>query len=202
MGLKLRLKQHISTYRWQYMLILTIFIAAVVIGNYRVQSLEGGVRDHLAGLVDTYLREGGTGALIGQQLLGGAFLNQARIALAIWFLGLTVIGFPLILAVVFYRGFSVGFTVGFIINQKAGTGVIVCILSLLPQNLIYIPAVIMMSVIALNFSGSIFRARAADALSWRSFLSYTLVLLFFLLLLLGGAFIESFLCPWFLKVVL
>lgn len=202
MGLKHRLKQHISTNRWQYIIITTIFIVAVIMGNYRVESLEGGVKNHLTGLIDTYLNEGGTGALTGQQLLGGAFLNQARTAGAIWFLGLTIIGFPLILAVVFYRGFSLGFTVGFLIHQKAGAGVLISILSLLPQNLVYIPAVLIWSVISLNFSGLIFRGGGAETLSWRAFLSYTFMLAFFMLIFFSGAFIEAFLSPWFLKAVL
>lgn len=202
MGLKQRLKQHISTNRWQYGLITIIFVIAVIMGDCRVESLEGGVKDHLAGLIDTYLQEGGMGALTGQQLLAGAFMNQVRTALAIWFLGLTIIGFPLILAVLFYRGFSLGFTVGFLIHQKAGAGVLISILSLLPQNLIYIPAMLMWAVISLNFSIHIFRGRGADALSWRSFMSYTFMLLFFILIFLGGAFIEAFLSPWFLKLLL
>jgi stage II sporulation protein M len=202
MGLKQRLKQHISTNRWQYGVITIIFIIALIMGNYRVQSLEGGVKNHLAGLIDTYLQEGGMGALTGQQLLVGSFLNQVRTALAIWFLGLTIIGFPLILAVLFYRGFSLGFTVGFLIHQKAGAGVLISILSVLPQNLVYIPALLMWAVISLNFSIYIFRGRGADALSWRSFLSYTFMLLFFILIFLSGAFIEAFLSPWFLKLLL
>ena len=63
MGLKQRLKQHISTNRWQYGVITIIFIIALIMGNYRVQSLEGGVKNHLAGLIDTYLQEGGMGVL-------------------------------------------------------------------------------------------------------------------------------------------
>jgi stage II sporulation protein M len=186
MGLKQRLKQHISTNRWQYGLITIIFIIAVMMGNYRVESLEGGVKEHLAGLLDNNLQEGGMSALTGQQLLVGAFMNQVRTAFAIWFLGLTIIGFPLILAVLFYRGFSLGFTVGFLVHQKAGAGILISILSLLPQNLIYIPALLMWAVISLNFSVNIFRGRGANALSWRSFLSYSFTLLLFLLIFLGG----------------
>lgn len=202
MGLKQGLKQHISANRWQYGLITIIFIISVMMGTYKVDSLEGGVKIHLSGLIDTYLQGGGMGSLNGQQLLAGAFLNQLRTALAIWFLGLTVIGFPLILAVVFYRGFALGFTAGFLVQQKAGAGVLIFILSLLPQNLVYIPALLMWSVIAVNYSLYIFRGKGANSLSWRSFLSYTFMLLFFILVFLGGAFIEAFLSPWLLKLVL
>lgn len=202
MGLRQRLKQHISANRWQYILITIIFVIAVIMGSYRVETLEGGVKKHLAGLIDTYLKEGGTGNLNNQQLLAGAFFNQARTALTIWFLGLTVIGIPLILAVVFYRGFSLGFTVAFLVHQKAGAGVLISILSLLPQNLIYVPAVLMWAVISLNFSGFIFRGRGETALFWRIFLSYFFMLLVFLLILFSGAFIETFLSPWFLNTLL
>lgn len=200
MGLRRRLKNHISTNRWQYILITVVFVVAFIMGSYRVEGLEGGVKSHLAGLVDSYLNQGGSGGLTGQQLLTGAFLNQTRTAVAIWFLGLTVIGFPLILAVIFYRGFSLGFTFAFLIHQKAGAGVLISILSLLPQNLVYVPALLIWAVVSLNFSIYIFRGRSA--FTWRAFLSYMVMLAFTLLFILGGAFIEAFLSPWFLRLLL
>lgn len=199
MGLRQRIKQHISTNRWQYILITAIFVIAVILGNHRVDSLEGGVKDHLAGLIDTYLQAEEVGASEGNNLLWGAFLNQARIVGTIWFLGLTIIGFPLILAVVFYRGFSLGFTVGFLIHEKAGAGVLLSIISILPQNLVYIPALIVWAVLGLNFSAYIFRGRGTEMVFLRAFLSFAFLFVLFLAIFFIGAFIEAFLSPWFLK---
>ncbi|MDD3267891.1 MAG: stage II sporulation protein M [Syntrophomonadaceae bacterium] len=201
MNPKLRIRQHIHENRGQYFLISIIFLLGVVIGNYKVTGLEGEVTNYLLSLIDNYLQGGVAGNLDGNSILLGAFFNQARIVAAIWFLGLTVIGLPLILAVVFLRGFSLGFTVGFLYQEKAMTGILISLISVLPQNLVYIPFLIMWAVIALNFSIFIVKGRNTNVmLLGTGLMSYSILMLVFLLLFLLGAFIEAYLSPWLLTL--
>jgi len=198
MSLKSRMKKHITANRWQYIFISLIFIAGLVLGNYKVPGLDGGVRDHLLFMIDNYLEGNSQAGMNGTKLLFYAFLNQSKTFLGIWFLGLTVIGMPLILLVIFLKGFSLGFTVGFLIQEKAGLGVLVSILSILPQNLVYIPLLIIWSVIGIKFSIFIATGRQGTRVSMGRLLSYTLLMLIFLLIVLVGAFIEAYFSPWFL----
>lgn len=201
MNLKLRIKQHIRENRGQYFMISLIFLVGIIVGNYKVAGLEGDVSSYLSKLVDNYLQGGVAGSLDGSNILWAAFLSQAKIVAAIWFLGLTVIGLPLILAVVFLRGFSLGFTVGFLYQEKALTGVLIALVSVLPQNLVYIPFLIMWAVIALNFSIFIVKGRNTSVMPLGTgFISYSILMLVFLVLFLLGAFIEAYLSPWLLTL--
>ncbi|MGR6836348.1 stage II sporulation protein M [Syntrophomonas erecta] len=199
MNVKQRLKQHIKENRWQYILVVMLFLAGLIMGNHGVTGLEGGVKDYLSGLIDDYLKGGLEGRLNGSSIFIGAFITQAKTILALWFLGLTVIGFPLIPALVFMRGYALGFTVGFLIYEKAGAGVLITILSIVPQNLVYIPFLIIWAVMAMNFSAFIVKGRSTgvDSLS-KGLVSYSLLMLVCLLIFLMGAFIEAYLSPWFL----
>ena len=162
--------------------------------------LEGGVRSHLLDLLDKYLQADSQGSTNGAILLFYAFLNQAKSIIGIWFLGLTVIGMPLILALVLLKGFSLGFTIGFLVQEKAGAGILISILSILPQNLVYIPLLIIWSVVGINFSVFIATGRQGRVASLgRALVSYTMLMLVFLLIILMGAFIEAYFSPWFLK---
>lgn len=200
MNLKGRIKQHISANRWQYMLITLLFAAGLIIGNYKVPGLEGGVRNHLLDLLDKYLQADRKGSMNGEILLFYAFLNQSKSIIGIWFLGLTVIGMPLILAVVFFKGFSLGFTIGFLVQEKAGAGILIAILSILPQNLVYIPLLIIWSVVGVKFSVFIATGRQSRVESLgRALVTYTLLMVVFLLMVLIGAFIEAYFSPWFLQ---
>lgn len=201
MSLAQRLKQHIRNNRWQYIVIGLVFLVGLVMGGQKVEGLEGGVRDYLRELIDTYLQEGQKASIYGPGILLAALATQAKTVVAIWFLGLTVIGVPLILAVVFLRGYALGFTVGFLVQQKGGAGVIMSILSILPQNLVYIPLLIIWAVIAVNFSSYLIGRHPGAALG-KTLINYSLLLAVFLVLFTAGAFIEAYLSPWFLSLIL
>jgi len=201
MNMKHRLGEHIKNNRWQYVLITLIFVLGILMGDFKVDGLEGGVRSHLLSLLDGYLNDGITQGISGESILLRAFINQGKSILLIWFLGLTVIGMPLILALVFLKGYSLGFTVGFLVQEKAGAGIIVAILSILPQNLVYLPLIIIWAVVGVNFSVYLARGRQDRTLSLGTgLMGYTLLMLLFLGLIFVGAFIEAYLCPWFLRL--
>lgn len=203
MKIRNSIKKHVSDNRWQYFLILIIFLTGLILGNYRVLSLEGGVKSHLLTLIDDYLRGGIEGTLDGQSIFFSAFLYQAKSVFAVWFLGLTVIGLPLILAVVFLRGFALGFTVGFLLQEKAGAGIMITAMSILPQNIVYIPFLIIWAVIAINFSVFIVKGKKSEFFSLgRAFIVYSIWMLIFMSIFLAGAFIEAYLSPWFLSLIL
>jgi len=192
---------HIRANRWQYLLITIIFIAGLISGSYRANDLEVSVRSHLLDLINNYLRGSSQGDMAGGRLLFYAFLNQAKTILLIWFLGLTVIGMPLILGICFLKGFSLGFTIGFLVQEKAGAGVLISILAILPQNLLYIPLLIIWSVVAVKFSIFITGGRHSNSLSLgKALAAFTAQMLAFLLVVLVGALIEAYFSPWFIQI--
>jgi len=194
-------KRHISENRWQYFILAVVFFAGVFLGNYKVPGVDGAVKTQLLSLVDQYIQGEMTGSFDGSRVLIQAFINQARLVLAIWFLGLTVIGLPLILGVLLLRGFSIGFTLGFLISEKAGGGVLISLLAILPQNLVYIPLLLIWGVVSINFSLQVLKgAHAGFSGLMRRMVGYTLLMLVFLLLFLLGAIIEAYLSPWLLNL--
>ncbi len=54
MSFKARIKQHISKNRPQYILVILIFLVGLVMGNYQVPGLDGGVKSQLSGMVDDF----------------------------------------------------------------------------------------------------------------------------------------------------
>lgn len=201
MSLRQRLKQHIKNNRWQYLVISLVFLLGMVMGANKVDGLEGGVRDHLAQLIDNYLQAGRDAPQYGGSVLWAAMKTQAQTVLAIWFLGLTVIGVPLILAVVFLRGYALGFTLGFLVQQKGGAGIVMSIMTIVPQNLVYIPLLVIWSVIALNLSAYLVGRNYSRPLG-SSLLNYCLLMALFLAAFGAGTFIEAYLSPWFLSLLL
>jgi stage II sporulation protein M len=201
MNFKAHIKQHIRENRPQYIMVILIFLVGLVMGNYQVPGLDGGVKSQLSGMVDDYLRGGIDGSLTGSEILGAAFLKQVQATILLWLLGLTVIGFPLILGFIWFRGFSLGFTVSFLLHDRAGTGLLISIISILPQNIIYIPVFLAWSVTAINFSIYVLKGRNSGVSLGRAVMGYTVLMLVYLLIFLTGAFVEAYLSPWFLSLL-
>ena len=202
MSFKTRIKQHISENRPQYIMVILIFLVGLVMGNYQVPGLDGGVKSQLSGMIEDYLRGGIDGSLTGPEILGAAFLKQVQVTVLLWFLGLTVIGFPLILGFIWFRGFSLGFTVSFLLHDRAGAGILITVMSILPQNIIYIPVFLAWSVTATNFSIYVLKGRNNGVSLGRAVIGYTVLMMVYLLVFLAGAFVEAYLSPWFLSLIL
>lgn len=195
-----KLIQHIKKNQWQYILLSSVFILGIIAGNYKVVGLEGGVQKYLQELIERYLLQKNLEELKWQVLWGQSFINQAKIIIGIWFLGLTIIGAPIILGLIFYKGFSLGFTVGFLIHAKQGMGFLISLISILPQNLIYVPCTVIWAVVAVNFSLFLIkrgRKNLGDSLV-SALLYYTILMIIFLLVLGIGSFMEATLGPWLL----
>ncbi len=203
MNVKSRIKQHLKENTWHYILLVLIFILGMFLGYQKVYSLEGEVRQHLLALINNYLLGGYKGELSGSHIFISAYIQQLKSIALIWFLGLTVIGIPLILGVVLVRGFSLGFTVGFLVQEKAGAGVIISILSILPQNLVYFPLIIAWALIAINFSVYIVKGRDRGGLPLaKGLIRYFWFLMVFVLVVMVGVLIEAYLAPWLLGLFL
>jgi len=199
MGLKSRVRQHLKENSLQYILILGIFIIGFILGLLNVRGLDDGVKQYLLSMLDNYLHQGVEGELYGRTIFITAFINQAQTLLSIWLLGLTVIGFPLILVVILLRAFSLGFSLGFLLQEKAGTGILLSIITILPQNLVYIPCLLVAAVVAMNFSVYVVKSRSGSENPLGvALLSYSIIMLLLFLGIVLGAFIEAYLSPWLL----
>jgi len=127
----------------------------------------------------------------------GVVDNIIKISGLIWVLGMTIIGVPLILGIVFVRGFVLGFTAAFIISEMKLGGVVVAAASLLPHNLLLVPALIIVSTTAVSFAAA--AARTLVGTEQRSiinqFLAATIVTLMASLLLALASLVEMYITP-------
>lgn len=118
-----------------------------------------------------------------------------------WLLGLSVIGLPLILLMVFLKGVVIGFTVGFLVNQLHWQGLYFAFVSVLPQNLLVIPAVIIVATAGVSFSMQLIQSRfmKRGGVIYPKFLMYSM-----LILVMGGVMtiasaFEAFISPALMK---
>lgn len=81
-----------------------------------------------------------------------SFLHHMKYLGLMWILGISIIGLPLIFLMIFLKGIVVGFTVGFLVNQMGLSGFFLSFVSVLPQNILLIPAYLVIGTCAIAFS--------------------------------------------------
>lgn len=188
--------------KWVLFLFITVFLAVgTFFGAAAAKTISLDQSNQLSVYFNTFLENVPTTPLSEQTYFKENILSNLYILLAIYFLGLTVIGIPLVLVAVFSRGFILGFTVGFLVREKSIKGLLFALVSVLPHNLLVIPAIIAGAVIALSFSTLLIRRRfITQKVGLLNQLGiYSAVMLLLSVVLGAAAVMETFVTPVFIK---
>lgn len=131
------------------------------------------------------------------------FYNQMVQLSLFYLLGLSLLGLPLLPLLVFFRGFVMGFTVGFLLEELSFLGFILALLAVVPQNLIILPTILLASVSGVVFTLGIIQTYRGygDRSILKNFMSYTLLFLLCALLLFLATLIEAYLVPVLLRIL-
>ncbi|MDX9871898.1 MAG: stage II sporulation protein M [Clostridia bacterium] len=197
-GFRNRIIQHLQGSWWVYIILGLCFIAGIVFGSLGVNILDEQQTTALRDFLDEgFAQFDGDMNFVTttQQAVSKNLVNLSKIFL----LGLTVIGFPLILMIIFTRGFVLGFTVVFLIQQKGLWGALIALLAIFPPNLLSLPAYILAAAAAINFSLFLIRAKNTSLANYA--LSYLFLMIMLGFLMLAAALIEGYLSPFFIQLL-
>jgi stage II sporulation protein M len=181
------------------------FILGLIAGASALHTLSPAQLDELRKYLDSFLNNVGALAQNGRfpalKAWGGILKEQLYSLGLLWLLGLTVVGAPLVILLVGARGFILGFTVGFLVQEKAGQGLLLAMVAVLPQNLFYVPGLLGAGTLALYFTISLFKSAVDTPVLTRIFI-YTLLFAALTLLVLAGTWIEAYLVPGIIRLAL
>ncbi|HBS58289.1 MAG TPA: stage II sporulation protein M [Firmicutes bacterium] len=189
-----------------YFFIIMLFLIGVVLGALAVKTLGEEQKAELITYLKVFFQglqnNQDTGVTTGS-LIRQAIYNNIKAVILIWLLGLTVIGVPVILFVVFTRGFVIGFTVGFLVNEYVLRGVLFAAVAVIPHNIFIIPALIITSVSGISFSLLIVKHKLRPHrinLSYEC-MAYTSMAVLMLGVVIVGGLVEGYVTPVFMKTV-
>lgn len=186
-----------------YILITSFFVSGIVAGSIATGLISDSQLDSILNYFNGFISNVNNIHINPASVFYASAANNLKIALIIILFGLTIIGMPVILAMIFFRGFILGFTVGFIINHLGVEGVFFTLLSILPQNLIIIPSMLSIGVTGVAFSLQIIKLRRrATTDSYGQLLGgYVISNCVFSLMLVIGGLIEGYISPVFIKMM-
>lgn len=196
---------HIRNYSKRYFFLLIAFIIGVSAGAFTVNGLSSLQNEELGNYFQGFLKLFDNQQVKSGELLQIAALENLKLVLALWILGVSIIGIPFIFVLISVRGFITGFCTGFIIKAMGINGVLFVLCSILPKEIIIIPCLIALGVNGVNFSLNIIRNRSARQLSKEglksTLFSYCFVTLFYSVFIFFGILIETYIVPVLMRLI-
>ncbi|MDO9533814.1 MAG: stage II sporulation protein M [Bacillota bacterium] len=190
-----------------YTIVTAFFMAGIIAGSVLLRLMDENELAEMYTAVSYYidvLKNDSFEVLKPLQLLRVSYQKNIFFLMIIWLLGLLWIGSPFILVVLLLKGFALGFTVGFLVNNFALKGLFFCFAAVLPHNILLIPAYIVAAVTAASFSILKFKDRIAKKHADRNhfFQQYSLMMFLIFLLILAGGLVEAYITPVFMRLMI
>ncbi|MFB6465927.1 stage II sporulation protein M [Cytobacillus sp. Hz8] len=197
---------HISEHSSIYIFIIVLFLMGVIFGAIVVNSLSMTQKEDLFYYLSQFFGQVSAGKVAASKdLFIQSFLHNSKFIGLFWLLGISIIGLPVILILLFMKGMVVGFTVGFLVNQMNWKGFLLSFVSVLPQNFIIIPIFIIAATLAVSFSLRMVKREFMKKMGQPflpMFSKYLLAFSVALLFIVFAAAIEAYISPTLIKSVI
>lgn len=189
-----------------FLFIVVLFLMGVIFGAIVVNSMSFTQKEDLFYYLSQFFGQVSDGNVAeNNDLFLQSFLHNSKFIGLIWILGISIIGLPIILILLFVKGMVVGFTVGFLVSQMKWKGFMLAFVSILPQNLIIIPVFIIMAAFSVVFSLRMIKRQfikkyAQPILPF--FKGYIIALVIAVIFISAASGIEAYLSPWLMKTMI
>lgn len=139
----------------------------------------------------------------GQVLANGLILNLSY-TLIMWILGMSIIGIPINLFLVFFKSFIISFTLGSLIKVYKLKGLLASSLYAIPIQLINIIIIITIGIYTYNFSKKLIISLKASQNNFfkKNFKKYFIILICTLFLSTISVLLETYYFPTIIKIII
>lgn len=189
-----------------FLFVVILFLMGVIFGAIVVNSMSITQKQDLFYYLSQFFGQVSDGQIQqSTDLFLQSFLHNSKFIGLMWILGISIIGLPIILILLFLKGMVVGFTVGFLVGQMSWKGFMLAAVSILPQNLIIIPIFIIMAVMSISFSLKMIKKQFMKKYGLPIiplFKRYIFAFVAAILLISVASGIEAYLSPGLMKTVI
>lgn len=156
------IKEDIVSNVKSYFIVVTIFVVGLFLGVFFINQSEN--KDQIEKYINTYIDE-------TKVIQNGDYFRELRkdikanlgLVFLIWFAGTTIIGIPIVWGVILVRGFCFGYTIASCVYVLGKIkGIIFVIITMFLQNIIFIPAIMILGVSSIKLYKSIIKDRRKE----------------------------------------
>jgi stage II sporulation protein M len=197
------LNENFQRNKWIYILTTLFLCIGFVLGVYTVFYMGQGIKSDLSKYLQSFIEELENQQINYAALVVDSIKNNALIFLFLFAVGLLSLGGPIILITLLIKGYALGFTFALMANILGGKGIGISIIALIPQNLLFIPCLIIFASITLQVSISKLKSKFGENFDLKQNIkaSFNLLLLISIVLLMGVV-VEAFVTPTILRYII
>lgn len=183
------IKEDITNNIKSYIIVVVIFLVGIFLGVMFLNQTESKVE--IERYINTYIDE--TKALQNGDYLGELqkdINSNIVLVFSLWFAGTTIIGIPIVLGIILFRGFCLGYTIASCVYVLGKIkGIIFIAITIFLQNIIFIPAIMILGVSCIKLYCSIIKDRRRENIKL-SILKHSIISLIILAVLIVSSIIK------------
>ena len=195
--------EHIKNNNKEYIIVALMFIIGIFLGVLFVNNIQENQINEISSYLNNFTEKfKETENIRNTELLKVSIRQNILLALIIWFFGTTVIGIPIVFGIVLYRGFCLGYTISVCISiMGLSKGLMFVIISLLLQNILFIPALLAIAVSGFKLYKSIVKDNRKENIKIE-IIRHTIFSFIMLVILIVSSIIEVFISMNILKYLI
>lgn len=182
-------KDDITNNLKSYAIIVIIFTVGIFLGVLFINQTEQ--KEEITEYINTYIEHTKTiqnGDFFGE--LKDDIKGNILLVLLLWFSGTTIIGIPIVFGILLFRGFCLGYTIASCVYVLGKIkGLIFVLITIFLQNIIFIPAIIILGVSSIKLYTSIIKDRRKENIKL-SILKHSIRTIFILIALILSSIIK------------
>ena len=197
------IKEHVMNNKKDYIIIFLIFVIGIFSGVFFMNHLQETPKTEITNYLNQFIEKfKGLEKVNNMELLKNSVIQNIGLAIMIWFFGTTVIGIPIVFAIVLYRGFCLGYTISLCITiMGLGKGISFILVAVMLQNILLIPAILALAVSGIKLYKSIVKDKTKENVKIE-ILRHTVFSTIMLIITVMASVIEVFMSINILKLVI
>lgn len=145
---KQRIFTHIREHARVYIVLTLVMLLGVVKGSIDLMNIKDVTTIRLC----DYIRNSFDSSICVDDVFFREVVTLAKVLLLVWVCGSSLVGIPVIIYVVYFKGYTLGFLSTVLIKTMRVKGIGMVAMVVLPKEIFLIPIIISLSVTAIHFS--------------------------------------------------